>query len=454
MPFETRSFMVASWSDVPLETRADPAARHRLRGRFRYAPRAILRHSGIRGRADAVPRLPRYCHCVRLPARVSAGEAANWALVAALAVSAQFEIWTDGDPSIQRAAAALLHLAATVPLAWRTTAPLAVAVIISASLLIGAVALHGDAYGASFQAWVAVLVALYSVAAHADRRGQLVGAAALAGTVVGFQLMEVLRGHELEGIPGVWLSLAIAFLLGRLRRWQMLDSVRLESRAAELERERDEKTKRAVAEERARIARELHDVVAHHLSVAILQIVAASEELPANLRSKGPTRHLDSAEESCRQALGEMRRLLDVLRTEDIEPLLAPTPGLAALDDLVAGVRRAGLPVEIAIDGTPVDLPAGLDLTAYRIVQEALTNALKYADGAATRLTVKYGGESVEVEVVDDGRHVGTAGNGSGSGLVGMRERVVLYDGRLEAGPREGGGFRVWAHLPLSPGVT
>jgi signal transduction histidine kinase len=401
-----------------------------------------------------VPSLPRYCHCVRLPARVSAGEVANWAFVVVLAVSAQVEIWTDGDPSIQHAAAALLHLAATVPLAWRTTAPVAVAVIISVSILIGAVGLQGDAYGASFQGWVALLVALYSVAAHADRRGQLIGAAALAGTVGGFQVLEVLRGHDLEGIPGIWLSLAIAFLLGRLRRWQMLDSVRLESRAAELERERDEKAKLAVVEERARIARELHDVVAHHLSVAILQIVAALEELPESVRSNGPTRHLDSAEESCRQALAEMRRLLDVLRTEEAEPQLAPTPGLAALEDLVSGVRRAGLPVEIAVEGTPEDLPAGLDLTAYRIVQEALTNALKYADGAATRLTVRYCGESIEVEVVDEGRHVGTSGNGSGSGLVGMRERVVLYDGRLEAGPRKGGGFRVWARLPLSPGQT
>jgi signal transduction histidine kinase len=408
----------------------------------------------IRATADAGPPLPRYCRCVHLPARVSAGEAANWALVAALAISAQVEIWTDGDPSIQRAAAALLQLAVTVPLAWRTTAPLAVAMIISVSMLIGAVALKGDAYGASFQGWVALLVALYSVAAHADRRGQLFGAGAIAGSVGGFQLMEVLRGQNVEGIPGVWLSLAIAFLLGRLRRWQMLDSVRLESRAAELERERDEKAKRAVAEERARIARELHDVVAHHLSVAILQIVAAFEELPAGVSSDGPARHLNSAEESCRQALGEMRRLLGVLRTENAEPQLAPTPGLAALDDLIAGVRRAGLPVEIAVEGTPANLPAGLDLTAYRIVQEALTNALKYADGAATRLTVKYCGESIEVEVIDEGSHIGSGGNGSGSGLVGMRERVVLYDGRLEAGPREGGGFRVWARLPLSPGLT
>jgi signal transduction histidine kinase len=129
-------------------------------------------------------------------------------------------------------------------------------------------------------------------------------------------------------------------MLGRLRRWQLLESVGLRSRAAQLERERDEKARLAVAEERARIARELHDVVAHHLSVAIIQIVAALSELPAGERSPGPPRHLRSAEGSCRQAIGEMRRLLDVLRTDDAEPQLAPTPGLAAVKDLVAGQRR------------------------------------------------------------------------------------------------------------------
>jgi signal transduction histidine kinase len=384
--------------------------------------------------------------------RDRAGATANWAFVVLLAGSAQAEIWSEGDPTVGRATAALILLAATVPLAWRTTAPLPVALIVAGAIFVGSVAF--DRYGAGFQAWVALLVALYSVAAHADRRGRALGAAAVACAVGGLQLVQLLRGNEVEGIPGIWLTLAVAFLLGRLRRWQLLESVRLRTRAAQLEREREEKARLAVAEERARIARELHDVVAHHLSVAIIQIVAAQGELPAERGSKGAIRHLGSAEESCRQALGEMRRLLDVLRPEEAERELAPTPGLAALDGLVAGVRSAGLPTEIVVEGTPATLAAGLDLAAYRIAQEALTNALKYAGGARTLLTLRYGAEAIEVEVVDDGKGQPANGDGSGRGLVGMRERVALYNGRLEAGPRAGGGFRVWARFPLGPEVA
>jgi signal transduction histidine kinase len=384
------------------------------------------------------------------PMRDRAGEVANWALALALAGSAQAQIWTDGDPSAQRAIAALILLAATVPLAWRTTAPLPVAVIVATAVFVGSVGLESS-YGASFQAWVALLLALYSVAAHADQRGRALGAGAVAGAVGAFQLVQLLRGEEVEGIPGIWLSLAVAFVLGRLRRWQLFESVRLRSRAAQLEHEREEKAKLAVAEERARIARELHDVVAHHLSVAIIQIVAARGEFTAGGPSNGPVRHLGSAEESCRQALAEMRRLLDVLRPEEAERELAPTPGLAALDGLVAGVRSAGLPVEVVVEGAPATLAAGLDLTAYRIAQEALTNALKYARGAQARLTLRYRSEAIEIEVVDDGRGQRPDGDGSGRGLIGMRERVALYNGRLEAGPRDSGGFRIWARLPLEP---
>jgi signal transduction histidine kinase len=377
------------------------------------------------------------------------GELANWAFVAVLAASAQIEIWTEGDPSAQRLAAALILLGATVPLAWRTTAPFPVAVVVAVSIFLGSVGF--ESYGASFQAWVALLIALYSLAAHADRRGRLLGASAVAVAIGGFQLVELLRGEEVEGVPGIWLSLVVAFLLGRLRRWQLRESVHLRSRATQLEREREEKARLAVAEERARIARELHDVVAHHLSVAIIQIVAAHGDLTADGRSNGPVRHLGSAEQSCRQALDEMRRLLDVLRPDEAGRELAPTPGLGELDGLVAGVRSAGLPVEVVIEGPPTTLGAGLDLAAYRVAQEALTNALKYARGARTLLTLRYGPEAIEVEVVDDGQTSHAVGDGSGRGLVGMRERVALYNGRLEAGPRDEGGFRVWARLPISP---
>lgn len=406
----------------------------------------------LRGAADAHGRHRRYRQSVRLVTllREHAGEAANWVFVVLLAGSGQAQIWSEGDPSLRRAAAALILLAATLPLAWRTSAPLPVAVVVAGAIFVGSVGLESS-YGASFQGWVAILVALYSVAAHADERGRALGAGAVAAAVGGFQLAELLRGDEVEGIPGIWLSLAVGFLLGRLRRWQLLESVRLRMRAAQLEREREEKARLAVAKERARIARELHDVVAHHLSVAIIQIVAAQGELPADGRSNGPVRHLGSAEESCRQALGEMRRLLDVLRPEEAERELAPTPGLGALDGLVAGVRSAGLPVEIVVEGPPATLDAGLDLAAYRVAQEALTNALRYAGGARTLLTLRYGPEAIEVEVVDDGKGQRANGDGSGRGLVGMRERVALYNGRLEAGPRAGGGFRVWARLPFGP---
>jgi signal transduction histidine kinase len=383
----------------------------------------------------------------RTRARDNAARAADLVIVVGLVVSAQAEIWTDGPPSVGRSVAALILLAATVPLAWRTTAPLVVAAIVSVALFVGTVGLQDD-YGASFQAWVALLLALYSVAAHAERPRRLLGAGIVVASVAAWQIAEALRGDDVEGIPGVYLSLAVAFLLGRLRRWQMLDAMQLRRRAAELEREREEKARLAVAEERARIARELHDLVAHHLSVAIIQIVAAVGELPTEA-SSAARRHLATAEESCRQSLAEMRRLLDVLRTEEAEPDLAPTPGLGSVEELVDVVRSSGLPVQVAVEGRPVDLPAGLDLAAYRIIQEALTNALKYAGGRPTRVTVRYGADELELEVIDEGRGVRTDRDGSGRGLVGMRERVALYGGRLEAGPCNDGGFRVAARLPF-----
>jgi signal transduction histidine kinase len=383
-------------------------------------------------------------------ARDHAARAADLAVVVGLAGSAQAEIWTDGPPSVSRAAAALILLAATAPLAWRTTAPLGVAAIVSVAIFVGTVGLQDD-YGASFQAWVALLLALYSVAAHAEPRGRLLGAGIVVASIAGSQIGEALRGDDVEGIPGIYLSLAVAFLLGRLRRWQLLDAMQLRRRAAELEHEREEKARLAVAEERARIARELHDLVAHHLSVAIIQIVAAVGDLPTHA-SSAARGHLATAEESCRQSLAEMRRLLDVLRTEETEPDLAPTPGLASLEELVDGVRSTGLPVQVAIEGRPADLPAGLDLAAYRIIQEALTNALRYAGGRPTRVTVRYGAEELELEVIDEGRGVPPDRDGSGRGLVGMRERVALYGGHLEAGPCNGGGFRIWARLPLGTG--
>lgn len=220
----------------------------------------------------------------------------------------------------------------------------------------------------------------------------------------------------------------------------------LERLTLDLEQEREEKARAAVAEERARIARELHDVVAHAISVIVLQARGGRRSLatdPADARAA-----LDTIEEVGTQALAEMRRLLGMLRRDDAEIARAPQPSLRYLDTLAAQMREAGLPVDLAVEGEPIELPPGVDLSAYRIVQEALTNALKHAGPATARVVVRYGRDDLELEIADSGPGA-AASNGEGHGLVGMRERVSLYGGRLEAGPRDGGGFAVSARLPL-----
>jgi signal transduction histidine kinase len=200
-----------------------------------------------------------------------------------------------------------------------------------------------------------------------------------------------------------------------------------------------------VGEERRRIARDLHDVVAHAVGVMTVQAGAARlvlEDDPSRAREP-----LLAVEQAGRQALGELRRLLGILRRDEREPALRPQPGLAALQELAAQAERAGLPVELIFEGAPARLPAGLDLAAYRIVQEALTNTRKHAGPARARVAVRYAPEALELEITDDGRPA--ANGGSGHGLIGMRERVALYGGQLDAGPRPQGGFTIHAHLPL-----
>ena len=198
-------------------------------------------------------------------------------------------------------------------------------------------------------------------------------------------------------------------------------------------------------DERSRIARELHDVIAHSVSVMTVQAGAVRRLLKPDQEREREA--LLTVEETGRQALTEMRRLLGVLRQSDEKAALAPQPGLATLERLVAQVREAGLPVEMRVEGEEIALPAGIDLSAYRIVQEALTNALKHAGPARAWVVVRYGADEVEVEVANDG--VSNGGSG-GYGLIGMRERVALYGGDLTAGPRDGGGFTISARLPVA----
>jgi signal transduction histidine kinase len=219
-----------------------------------------------------------------------------------------------------------------------------------------------------------------------------------------------------------------------------------EMRATLAEREREAAARIAVAEERARIARELHDIVAHAMSVMVLQVGAVRHELPQTLEEDRDA--LGRVEQAGRTALAEMRRLLGAMRSDGDGVELGPQPGLDALDSLVEEVSRTGLPVRVHVDGEPFPLPRAIDLSAYRIVQEGLTNALKHARASHADVTVRYRPDEVELEVADDGSGPATT-NGHGHGLVGIRERVNVYGGEMRAGAAPSGGFILSARLPV-----
>ncbi|MBF9135464.1 sensor histidine kinase [Plantactinospora sp. S1510] len=246
---------------------------------------------------------------------------------------------------------------------------------------------------------------------------------------------------------GVLLVLALAYLLGANLRGRRIHLHTLERRAADLEREQRQRMALATAAERARITRELHDVVAHGLSVMVVQAQGGAAAL---------RRHPERAEAALQQviatgraSLAEMRRLLAVVRQDPVEEAeLAPSPGVRALPDLVHRVQAAGSRITFTIEGDPVPLPSAVDLCAYRLVQEALTNVLKHAgDGASAAVRLEFHPESLAIEVRDDG--TGTRTGTDGNGLRGIGERVTMLGGQLIVGPREPGGFRVWARLPL-----
>jgi signal transduction histidine kinase len=238
----------------------------------------------------------------------------------------------------------------------------------------------------------------------------------------------------------VWV---VGFMLGR--KFQETDAAK--ERAARAERDREERARAAVAEERARIARELHDVVGHSVSVMTVQASGVRRLLRPDQEREREA--LLVVERTGREALAEMRRMVGVLRRPEEAPALAPQPSIDQLDRLVAQARDAGLPVELRIEGEARELPAGVELTAYRLIQEGLTNALKHARASRAEVAVTYGQDEIEVTVSDDGQGIGN-GDGGGHGLVGMRERVSVYGGDLDAGPQPGGGYRLRARLPLT----
>jgi signal transduction histidine kinase len=356
-----------------------------------------------------------------------------------IAVVLELEIVLGGERGAG-AASLVAGLAISVPLAWRRLVPLEVvlvyAVVGPLQGLLGGELFSGDPPLAG--ALAAGVVAFYSLAAYApDRRatiGLLAGVAGMWAGVFASDAVDVQSFVFSAGLIGL-----APWLAGRATRARRL-------RSEALERERDQRARAAASEERQRIARELHDVVAHGVVLMVLQAQGARRILdqdPARARDA-----LQAIEETGRTALEEIRGSLGILREEDAPVDLAPQPTLGDLAALIEETRRAGLTVDLRVEGDARAIPDGVDRSAYRIIQEALTNTIKHAGLVPTRVTVAYGTDELTLEVVDDGPGQSGSGDG-GQGLVGMRERVRVYGGEIEAHARNGRGFVVRARIPL-----
>jgi signal transduction histidine kinase len=337
----------------------------------------------------------------------------------------------------------------TLPIAWRRRSPMRILWLTGAAIILYSLLGYPES-----TAYLGVFVAFYTVAAHEPRRRATIAAAITAGGVfvsfAAYAALDSMSGWTLN-LTATYLSYGLAWLIGDNLRVRRAYTRQLEERAVELEHEREERADRAVTEERARIARELHDVVAHYVSVMVVQAAGARRVV-----DKDPVaakRALEAVEIAGRTALAEMRRMLEVLRADD--PGMGPQPGLGEIERLIQNVRDAGLPVDFSIEGSACCLPAGMDLAAYRIVQEALTNTVKHGGKASARVTVRYTADTLEIEVIDDGRGAAapllSAADGGGHGLIGMNERVALFGGVLQAGPVLTGGYRVFARMPIEP---
>jgi signal transduction histidine kinase len=328
--------------------------------------------------------------------------------------------------------AILFTLASSLPLLLRRRWPLAVLAVVCVVPLASPVDLP---YA------LPAVVALYTVAANRSR----IETVAAAGAVVTAALVYSIAGGDRIDVPGdivaLLLLLAVAAAIGLYIGGKRMS-------ITTLEQEREQLAERAVAEERVRIAQELHDVIAHNVSLIVVQAQALGATHD-DARVKDATGDIADLG---RRTMAEMHRTLRLLRASEDGPILAPQPGLADLEELLKRSRAAGLPVELAVEGAPRRLAQSIDLSAFRIVQEALTNVVKHAGRARTAVTIAYGPEALELTIVDsgDGRRSDTAG---GHGLIGMRERTALFGGTLTAGARPG-GFEVRASLPYDERIT
>lgn len=420
--------------------------------------------------AGAGPARPRRVRIVRLPPsawlplpRASGQRSLAWvrkhwvlpaeAVLAWLLVQQSWsgEPSLSSTPGVRSAASVALIFAVVLPLLWRRKAPLAVFAVIFAAAFAQAftnpVQITDD---------LAVLVAFYAVAASEPRRRVLAAVVTLecGGVLLAFQSLS--GGQGVKKVAGAWLTssvlVAVTGLIGYYTR----------SRRAYLERERERDVELAAAAERARIAREMHDIIAHNIAVMIALADGAAYTIPRDPDQAATM--MGHVSQTGRSALTEMRRMLGIMRRpEDGRSGNAPQPGLADLGAMISNVREAGLPVRLTVSGQPFPLPTSAQLALYRIVQEALTNTMKHADATSAHVRLAYQDEEVEIEVTDDGRPGGLApvppGGGSvaggrglagGHGLAGMRERAAVFGGDVSAGPRPQGGWRVHTLLRVS----
>jgi signal transduction histidine kinase len=369
---------------------------------------------------------------------VFASRGGDAALAVALALFAQLDVWVADGYRGAPAGNAAFVLVMALALAWRRQAPLLVLALVMAGLTAQSAALGGSETGSLL---LIAALAVYSAAAHGAK--PIVGAALALAGAVGHGLWDPEVDSVAERLYSP-LVFGLVFLLGLAMRVRQARTAALEARAKALEEEH-ERAREGAAEERRRIAHELHDIVAHSLGVMVLQAGAAEQVLetsPARAREA-----LRLIRETGQEAVEEMARLLGLIR-EERQPALEPQPALADVEGLVGKARTAGLAVELSIEGERRALPAALELSAYRIIQEGLTNVLKHAGAGPARVVVCYRDRVLELEVADDGGGA-SGGGGGGYGLAGLRERVTVFGGRLEAGRRANGGWTLRAVLPV-----
>lgn len=324
-----------------------------------------------------------------------------------------------------------LGVCETLPLLWRRQQPLPVLALVTVFAL---AMIATDTWKFPFQ----LAVALYTFAGARDNRNARAACASAIGAVA--VAVGLAGSFEFGNAAAKVVFLAAAFLLGESLGARRAYIHEIEEKAARLEQERESEARRAAAEEQARIARELHDVIAHALSVIIVQASAAADAFKVDPQLV--TEPISAIDGAARAALSDLRRVLGVLQHG---PHYTPQPGLDRLDELIAQVRATGLEVELEIGGSVNQLPAAVELSAYRIIQEALTNTLKHAQAEHARVRVRYGAQ-LRIEITDDGH--GPNGGSPGSGLIGMRERVSLLGGTIQTGAIPGGGYRVSASIP------